>query len=86
MGQLTLLLFMLGVLADYHDSALSLDNLALFAHGLHGRSYFHVDKPPLLSTPGNSAAGQVIGRHLHCNLVTGQNPDEIHSELSGNMR
>ena len=77
---------MLRVFANNHNTALALDDLALFAHGLHGRSYFHVDKPTLLSTPGNSAAGQVIGRHLHCDLVTGQNPDEIHSELSGNMR
>ena len=77
---------MLGILANDHDTAFTTNDLALFAHGLHGRSYFHVDKPPLLSTPGNSAAGQVIGRHLHCDLVTGQNPDEIHSELSGNMR
>ena len=33
-----------------------------------------------------SFPGQIIRRHFHCHLVTGQNPDEIHSELSGNMR
>ena len=32
---------MLGVLTDNHDSALALDDLAFFAHGLHGRSNFH---------------------------------------------
>ena len=84
--ELTLTLFVFWIFTDYSDRSFSFDDLAFFAHGLHGRSYFHVDKPPLLSTPGNSAAGQVIGRHLHCDLVTGQNPDEIHSELSGNMR
>ena len=38
---LTLALLVLGVLADDHDFALALDDLALFAHGLHGRSDFH---------------------------------------------
>ena len=38
---LTLTLLMLGVLADNHDFTLALDDLALFAHGLHGRSNFH---------------------------------------------
>jgi len=27
--------------ADYHNSAVSLDDLALIAHGLNGRTYFH---------------------------------------------
>ena len=39
---LALSLLMLGVLANDHDAAFAADNLALFAHGLHGRSYFHV--------------------------------------------
>ena len=41
MGRLTLLLFMLGVLADHHDAAFTLDDLALFTNGLYGRSHFH---------------------------------------------
>ena len=36
-----LTLLVLRVLADDHDSALALDDLALLAHGLHGRSNFH---------------------------------------------
>ena len=32
---------MLGVFADNHHAALALDDLALFANGLNGRSYFH---------------------------------------------
>ena len=32
---LTLLLLMLGVLADHHDAALALDDLALFTNGLY---------------------------------------------------
>ena len=34
-------LLMLRVFADNHYLTLALDNLALFAHGLYGRSYFH---------------------------------------------
>jgi hypothetical protein len=34
-------LLMLGVFANNHDFALALDDLALLAHGLHGRSHFH---------------------------------------------
>ena len=32
---------MLGILANHHNFALALDDLALLAHGLDGRSYFH---------------------------------------------
>ena len=40
-----LLLLMLGVLADNHDAAFALDDLALFANGFHTRSYFHGGTP-----------------------------------------
>ena len=40
--RLTLALLVLGVLADNHDFALALDDLALLAHGLHAGTYFHV--------------------------------------------
>ena len=36
-----LLLLVLGILANDHDAALTLDDLALFADGFYGRSYFH---------------------------------------------
>ena len=39
--RLTLALLVLGVLADDHDAALALDDLALLAHGLNRRSDFH---------------------------------------------
>ena len=32
---------MLGVLADAHDFALALDDLALLAHGLNAGTHFH---------------------------------------------
>ena len=38
---LTLLLLMLRIFADYHYSALTLDNLALFTNRFYTRSYFH---------------------------------------------
>ena len=39
---LALSLLVLGVLADDHDFTLALDDLALLAHGLDGRSDFHL--------------------------------------------
>jgi hypothetical protein len=81
---LALALLMLGVLADDHDFALALDDLALLAHGLHGRSDFHL-LYLLLASPHDAAAGDVIGRHLHRDLIAGKDPDKVHPELSGNM-
>lgn len=52
-------LFVLRVLANYHDFALALNNLAFFAHGLHGRSYFHL-LYLLLTSPGDAATGQIV--------------------------
>ena len=40
----------------------------------------------LLASPGDTAAGQVIRRHLDRDLVTGENSDKIHPQLSGNVR
>jgi hypothetical protein len=74
----------LGVLADDHDFTLALDDLALLAHGLHGRSYFHL-LYLLLSSPHDAAAGDVIGGHLHRYLIAGKDPDKVHPELAGNM-
>ena len=78
-------LLVLGVLADDHDFALALNDLALFAHGLDGRSDFHLSASLLLASPGDAAACQVIRRHLNRDLVARENSDEVHPELSGNM-
>ena len=51
---LALLLLVLRVLADDHDAALALDDLALLAHGLNGRSHFH-DVASLLKVSSWSA-------------------------------
>ena len=47
---LALTLLVLGVFANNHYAAMAFDNFALFAHGLHGRSYFHVVVPPFNTT------------------------------------
>ena len=39
----------------------------------------------LLASPGDPASGQIIRRHLQCYLVTGQDLNEIHTELAGNV-
>ena len=50
---------MLGVFANYHDLALALDDFALLAHGLHGRSYFHNEPPcECLDGPSSTQAPQ----------------------------
>ena len=40
-----LLLLVLGVLADNHDAAFALNDLAFLANGFHTRSYFHGSTP-----------------------------------------
>jgi hypothetical protein len=46
---LALTLFMLSILANYHDTAFALNNFAFFADGLNRRSYFHLKIPPFRS-------------------------------------
>ena len=50
---------MLGVFADNHDLTLALDDLALLAHGLNGRSNFHFVNL-LFTSPGDAAPGQIV--------------------------
>ena len=84
---------MLGVLADHHDFAFSLDDLALFADLLNGWFYLHCLNQTFLTifcnklfcSPGNAALGQVINRNLDGHAVTGQDLDIVHTKLSGNM-
>ena len=111
---------MLGILANHHNFALALDDLALLAHGLDGRSYFHrftscfaarrrslVQRAyaalpgalapgggrsaalgrygaALLASPGDPAAGQIIRGHLDSHLISREDPDIVHSELTRN--
>ena len=39
----------------------------------------------LLASPGDTTMSQVVRRHLYGYLVTGQDPDKVHSELAGNV-
>ena len=39
----------------------------------------------LLAPPGDATSGEVVRRHLHRHLVTGEDTDEVHAELSGDM-
>ena len=47
-NRLALLLLVLRIFADDHYAALALDDLALFAHRLYGRSYFHANSSFLI--------------------------------------
>ena len=78
---------MLGILANYHNAALALDDLALLAHGLNRGSDFHCVKPPtsLLASPGDAAAGQIIRSHLNSDLIAGEYLNIVHPELAGNV-
>ena len=39
----------------------------------------------LLRAPGDTATGQIIGRHLNSHLVAGKDADEVHTQLAGDM-
>ena len=41
--------------------------------------------PDLLTSPGDPTLGQIIGRHLNSYLITGQDLNEVHAELAGNV-
>ena len=57
------------------------DGLTFILFNLHMR---HTSLQ-LLTSPGDPALGQIIGRHLNSYLVTGQDLDIVHSELAGNV-
>ena len=81
---------MLGVLADNHDMAFSLDDFALFANLLDGRLYFHscipfLSETILLFPPGNATLGKIVDRNLDRYRVAGQNLNIVHAELARDM-
>ena len=49
-GGLTLLLLMLGVLANHHDATLELDDLALFTNWFYRGPDFHLFFLPIFSS------------------------------------
>ena len=80
---------MLGVLADDHDTAFSLNDLALFADLFNGWLYLHCTTPflslALFSTPSDTSFVKVVYGYFNSNLITRQNSDIIHAQLSGDM-
>ena len=79
---------MLGVFADNHYFAFSLDDFALFANLLNGWFNLHSIIPTLsllLCTPGYAAFVEVVYRNLNGYAVTGQNSDIVHTKLSRDM-
>ena len=79
---------MLGVFADNHYFAFSLNDFALFANLFHGWFNLHSIIPTLsllLCTPGYAAFGQVIDRDLYGHLIARQYSNIIHSKLSRNV-
>ena len=74
---------MLRVFADNHDDTVSLDYLALFAYFLYRRFNFHcIVTPFLLGSVGDTALGQIVNRYFYRNLVAGQYPNIVHSDLT----
>ena len=87
---LALTLFVLRVLADDHHAAFALDDLALFANRFDGRFHLHdwyllQGLLVLFRAPGDAALGQIVGAELQRDFVAGQNADEVHAQLAGDM-
>src|SRR3989338_2627833 len=81
---LTLTLLMLRTLrADDHDPAFTPDNLAIAAHGLHGRAYFHTLKG--LESIDNPSFCQIIGADLDLDLIPGGEPNAVFPQFSCHM-
>ena len=79
---------MLGVFADNHYFAFSLNDFALFANLFYGWFNLHFIIPTLsllLCTPGYASLVEVVYRYLNGYTVTGQYSNIVHSELSRNM-
>ena len=76
---------MLGVFADDHYLAFSLNDFALFANLFYGWFNLHFIIPTLsllLCTPGYATLGKIVNRYLDGYSVTRQYSDIVHSELS----
>ena len=81
--------------ADDHHFSVSLDDFALIAHGLYGRSDFHRELPrcyfglemaSVLAAPRDATFGEIVGAHLELHIVALDDADVVHSELPRNIR
>ena len=86
-----LVIWILG--ADYHNSAVSLDDLAFVAHRFNTGSDFHFEPPKvrifyfdLLVAVDNSSLSQVIGRHFDFHLVAFEDSDVVDTQFSAEIR
>ena len=90
---------MLRILADDHDTTMSLDDLALFADLLNGWFYFHcvhhafltvmclmrTNFGSLFSSPCDSALCKVVYGNFNRNLISGKNFNIVHAKLTRDM-
>ena len=58
------------------------DGLTFILLNLHVENFYLKN---LLTSPSDSAMGQIIRRHLNGYLVTGQDLYKVHTELAGNV-
>src|SRR5215470_16448093 len=80
--------------ADHPDHTLAADHLALGANLLDRGANFHSallpscspKAGPLLGPIGNSTPREIIRRQLHLHLVAGEDPNEVHPHLPGDVR
>src|SRR5215475_4176474 len=81
--QLPLPLLVTRIAADDHGRAVPLDHATAFAHGLDGRTDFHLGSAMPV---GDSTAVEVIGAELDLDLVTRQDADVVLPHLPGDGR
>src|SRR3989337_2605638 len=82
---LSLLLFVLRVLANHEHPPPALDDLALLTHPSYRRTYFHdawLLSISLTVTVGDAAPGGVVWRQFNLHTVPRQDPDEVDAHLS----
>jgi hypothetical protein len=85
---LALSLLVLGIFANNHHVAFSLDDFALFANLLDGRLNFHCFIPflfRLFFSPSDTSLGEVISRNLNGYGIAGKNFDIVHAKLARNV-
>jgi hypothetical protein len=94
LGQLTLALLVLGVLADDANDTLAMNDLALVADRFYGCTDLHEKLQFLVLTYAacllvavhNATAVQVIRAQLNGDSVTGEDADEVLAHSARNMR
>src|SRR5690348_11360692 len=70
------------VRADDHGRTVPLDHAASLAHGLDGRTDFHL----LPVAIGDATAAEVVRAELHLDLAAGEDADVVLSHLPGDGR